>query len=319
MATQQGQEPRTGKRGGSAPALELHLSREVFAAGKRLSGVAVLRLSGPTDLRSVGIAIDGRETPKGAAIAPKFRRSSVFFHRELLLSGREQPQRTSERISQFWNAVLGRNGGTIVSAGEHIYPFSIPLPASLPSSYDGKAGRITYTVTARLLSPLGKSAKVARDTQVVYQPRTQRGRPVALSYPNSNGAVQSSDLRVNLELPGRDVVTGGSIAGRLAIANPNRAPVQEISLTLERCEWVRPSSEKGLIRQPIETMIVTPDDPSADTIALDFTLNVPDGAPATVEGAAISVIWLLKLNLDTDPPVELKMPIAVYRPAPERA
>jgi len=317
MASQQGQ--TAGKENGrsGAPSLELHLSRAMFPTGGHISGVAVLRLSRATDLRSVAVSVDGRETPKPAGLTRKLRRSSVFFHRDLLLSGKEQPRRTGERVSQFWNAVLGRNGGRILSAGEHVYPFTIPLPGSLPPSYDGRAGRITYTVTARMLFPVGSSTKVARDAQVVYQPRSQRGRPIALSYPNANGAVQESELSVNLELPCRDVEAGGSVAGRVSIANPQRTPIEKISLTLESCEWVRPSSEKGLQRELVDSLTITPDDPAAEASKLDFELKVPENAPPTVEGAAISVIWLLKLSLTSTPPVELKTPITVYRPAPE--
>ena len=317
MASQQGQKAGKGNARRGAPSLELHLSRAVCPTGRHISGVAVLRLSRPTDLTSVAISVEGRETPKAAGLARKLRRSSVFFHRDLLLSGGEQPRRTSERVSQLWNAVLGRNGGRILSAGEHVYPFSIPLPASLPPSYDGRAGKITYTVTARMLFPVGNSTKVARDAQVVYQPRSQRGRPIALSYPNANGAVQESELSVNLELPCRDVATGGSVAGRLSITNPQRDPIEKISITLESCEWVRPSSEKELQRELVHSMTIAPDDPAAEVCELDFHLNVPENAPPTVEGASISVIWLLKLSIDAAPPVELKTPITVYRRAAE--
>ncbi len=96
-----------------------------------------------------------------------------------------QSRFASERVAQLWNAFLGRDAGRKLSAGEHTYPFSISLPASLPPSYEGTAGRIDYRVSARVLYPTGGSLKVHKDVPVVYVPRAQRGRPIALSYPGA--------------------------------------------------------------------------------------------------------------------------------------
>jgi hypothetical protein len=305
---------RSGRQG---IALELHLSHTAFVTGKRLSGVVVFRLARPTSIKALTVTVSGRETPSGASLARALRGTSSFFGREVLLSGMEPPRLTSERVSQLWNAFLGRDKGRTLSPGEHTYPFSITLPASLPPSYEGKAGRIGYSVTARAQFPLGGGLRVSADVPVVSAPRTQRSRPIAISYPTEGGTVHAGEVSVNLELPRRSVELGGVIRGHITINNPRRAEISGATVSLETCEWVRLSSDKELQRTRADSAGIRPEDPTAEVIQSDFELTVPaDGVPS-VEGTAISVIWLLKLSIDTSPPLELKTPIAVYAPLPD--
>lgn len=316
MALRQ-QHTEAKQNGRQAAALELLLSHAAFVTGRRLSGVVVFRLSRPTSIRALTVTISGRETPIGASLARTLRRTSSFFAREVLLSGMEPPRLTSERVSQLWNAFLGRDRGRMLSPGEHTYPFSMPLPASLPPSYEGKAGRIGYTVTARVQFPLGRGLRVAADVPVVSVPRAQRGRPIAISYPTEGGTVHAGEVSVNLELPRRSVELGGLISGRVTINNPRRAEIADGTVSLETCEWVRLSSDRELQRTRADSAAIKPSDPTAELIESDFELTVPAGGAPSVEGTAISVIWLLKLYIDTSPPLELKTPITVFAPLPD--
>lgn len=293
--------------------LALHLSRSVFATGKRLSGVVVFRLARPISIRSLTVSVLGKEMPSGFSLT----RGRLFFDREVLLSGMQRPHLTSERLSLFWNTFLGRESGRTLSAGEHIYPFSIPLPASLPPSYEGKAGRIAYTVTACVQFPLVGSIKTSKDVSVAFIPRLHRSRPVALSYPTEGGAVHAGEVSVNLELPRRTVEIGKSITGKFTINNPKRAVIARTIVSLENCEWVRLKSGGELQRSCVDSQEIQPVNTNAESIEGEFSLTVPPGAVPSVEGTAISVIWLLKLYIDTSPPLELKTPITVYAPVPK--
>ena len=304
--------------GSAAPSLELHLSHSAFVAGRRLSGVVIFRLAKPANMRSLSVSIDGREAPSGAAISRALRGNGSFFRREVLLSGMEQPRLTSDRISRFWNAFLGRDTGRTLSAGEHVYPFSIALPASLPPSYRGRAGRIVYTAGAAAQFATGRTLKAAHEAPIVSVPRAGRAQPVALSYPTAGGNVHTADVSASLELPDRAVPLGTKIAGRFAVANPKRAEIKQVTVSLETCEWVRLATRKELERQTLDEWIMKPEDPTAPAIEAEFELATPGGASPTVEGTAISVIWLLKLSIRADPPIELRTPITVFTPVPEQ-
>jgi len=296
----------------AAASLELHLSRSVFATGRHLSGVVVFRVSKPTSIRALTVTIDGRESPIGRSLTRTLRGTSSFFDREALLSGMEEPRFTSERVSQLWNAFLRRDTPRILSPGEHMYPFSLALPASLPPSYSGRAGRIAYTVTARVRYPVGRSLRVSQDVSVAFVPRAHRGRPIALSYPSAGGTVHAGEVNVSLELSRRSVELGNKLRGTFSISNPKQVDITEITVSLEICEWVRLTSDKELHRQMADSRCIRPTDPTAKLIEADFELTVPRDASPTVEGTAISVIWLLKLSINTAPPLELKTPIAVF-------
>jgi len=288
--------------------LELVMSRDVYAAGSRVSGVVVLRPRKPLRIRSLDVTVTGVEFPAAA----KARRSAPFFVRSLLLSGAVAPVSTAERARIAWNAFLGRDQGRRICAGEHIYPFSIPIPASLPPSYCGKAGAINYTVTARMSYPLAGSTTASQEIVVVFVPRQARVRPVAMSYPSANGEVSSSGVSLNLELPDRVIKTGSALHGTFTLANPDRAVVRQVTVSLEVCEWVRAESSKEIHRAVVQSHTFVPEDPTSPEFACDYSLHVPGDAIPTVEGTAISVIWLLKVRIETEPALEFKTPITVY-------
>ncbi len=306
--------PINGHVRNGAPVVELHLCREVFYTGRRLSGVVVLRLSKPVDVRSLTVSVAGDEKPTGAALARALNRGGAFFDRELLLSGALQPRLASDRVSLVWNSVLGRYKGRTLAAGEHTYPFSISLPASLPPSYEGTAGKIEYRATARLLLATGRTIRDSRVIPVVFVPRLHRGRPVAVSYPTADGAVHSTEIEVNIELPDRMVAMGETVQGRMSISNPHGITIPHITASLEVCEWVRLAVDREIQRERVDVAVIKPRIAEASHIEAEFSLRAPKTAPPSIEGTAISVIWLLKLTLDTDPPIEFKTPIVVYSP-----
>lgn len=302
------------RKNGNQPSLELHLGRSVFVTGQHLSGVVIFRLSKSITIRSLVVSVVGNEAPAGETPRQNLLKPTSFFHRDVLLSGSGQPRLTSDRISLFWNSFLGRDKGRALSPGEHAYPFSIPLPASLPPSYDGKAGKIEYTVIAKVQYPLGGSINVSEQAKVVFVPRIHRGRPMAVSYPTAGGTVHDSEIKINLELPRRNVELGSSLKGHFVINNPKNVSITKAVISLEMCEWLRLSTEKVIQRECVDSCEIDMREFSSTNTETDFELLVPNDSPPTIEGTAISVIWLLKLSLDTDPPVEFKTPLTVHAP-----
>lgn len=306
--------PVNGVVANGSPLLELHLGREVFATGNRLSGVVLLRLNKAINIRSLSVSVTGIERPAGASFVRAFKRNGAFFEREQLLSGALKPRLVSDRASLLWNAILQRNMGRTLSAGEHTYPFSITLPASLPGSYEGRAGRIDYRVTARLQPVLGRAIRAWGVVPVVFVPRMHRGRPVALSSSAPDDEAQSTDTNMTIELPEHAIAMGGKVEGRFAIANPRGLEIPRVTASLEVCEWVRLAVDKEIERHRVDEAVIKPEDPTASSVEAEFSLRLPDNAPPSIDGTAISVIWLLKLTLDTTPPTEFKTPITVYQP-----
>jgi hypothetical protein len=298
---------------GGMPSLELHLGRSVCATGRQLSGVVLFRVSKQTSIRSLTVSIVGCESVSGKSLPRAIRKPISFFEREVLLTGRTMPMFRHERMSRLWNEFLCREPGRILSEGQHMYPFSLHLPASLPPSYHGSAGKIDYTVTARIEFPLGQYVDVTKEIPVVFVPRSQKNTPVALSYPTAEGSVQTGGISINVELMQKCVEIGNRLTGRFVIANPRRIPIKEITASLENCEWVRGAVNKEISRSVVESMVIEPENPASGFIEGRFELRVPDNAAPTVEGTAISVLWFLKIYLNSEHPLEFKAPITVYK------
>ncbi|MCX8053667.1 MAG: hypothetical protein N3B12_07645 [Armatimonadetes bacterium] len=294
--------------------LELSLSRKALAGAQRLSGVVVLRLKKPINIRSLVVSFEGRETPARTSVSKPLRGGTPFFSRDVLLTGTQRPRLRSDRISQYWNALLGRDTGRTLSEGEHIYPFSIPLPASLPATYDGKAGKIGYTASAQVRFATGRTLKTSCEVVVSSIPRAGRPLPFALSYPTANGNVHTESVSADLQLVDRAIPLGSEIAGHLVITNPKKARIRQVRASLECCEWIRQTAHREIHRRTVDEWSIKPADEHDSRIESEFRLAAPADAPPTIEGTAISVIWLLKLTIDADPPIEIKAPVITYAP-----
>lgn len=314
MVTENDQLRARVKPSDTMPSLELHLSRNTFTAGLQLSGVVVFRLSRPTNIRALVVSVAGREVASGASLRDAIRRPAWFFQREVLLTGRDQPRFTSERISQYWNAFLGRDLCRTLSEGEHTYPFSIPLPASLPPSYKGKAGTIDYVVAARVYFPMGRSVQIATEVPVGLVRRAPSAGPVAVSYPEAGEAPSAEDVNVSMEIPAGGAELGKPVSLRFTITNPKQVAIERMMVSLEVNEEVRAGTRKELDGRCVDFRIIKPEDPNAALVDASIELMVPRNASPTVESAAVSVVWFLKLHLNTTPPLEFKMPVMVYSP-----
>ena len=57
----------------------------------------------------------------------------------------------------YSNILLATDTATELSVGNHEFPFSVPLEANIPSSFEGKHGHVRYKVTASIDDPQKKT------------------------------------------------------------------------------------------------------------------------------------------------------------------
>ena len=310
-------QPNARPNGGRTPSLELHLGNAAYAGGQRLTGVATLRAAKPICIRELTVSLEGSETARGPRLPRSLRKPMSFFRREVLLSGMVQPAFAAEQASLWWNAFLGRDKGHCVAYGEHIYPFSILLPASLPPSYSGSAGSVGYTVAARLRFPLGNSIRASGDVLLAAGARAPMDCPVNLDYPDDYETGQSPNLRFSLVLPSRAVESGGVLAGQVNVDNPDHLEIPSIGVCLQRRESVA-SFEKAAQWDWVVSTQSAPVPTASAAMQHSFGLRVPEDAAPTVDGTNVSVEYILKVVLNTDTRFECATPITVCRPLPDR-
>lgn len=304
-----------GDQKNTGPSLELFATRNAFAAGALLTGIIVLRSERPLSLFRLKVLVEGLEIPE-CGILRKFRNQPLFFAREWFVSGIRAPLTTYERLSFFWNCFLGRIRGKNISAGEHIYPFAVHLPSSLPPSYSGSAGAVEYRVTAQLQRILARPVNVSRVVNVVSVPRVEPVQPLVLVYPSRQGVAKKLPLKVNLEVENPQVSVGGKIRGRFEISNVERVPIREVSATLEVYEWLRGVGTGKTGHMIADRFSMASEVLQNDHISCEFEMQVPSDAAPTVEGTVIRVSWILRLLVESEPPVELKAPLRVFAALP---
>ena len=62
-----------------------------------------------------------------------------------------------EQYLDYSDILLATDATTELSVGDHEFPFSVPLEANIPSSFEGKHGHVRYKVTATIDDPHKKT------------------------------------------------------------------------------------------------------------------------------------------------------------------
>ncbi|MCX6343687.1 MAG: hypothetical protein NT018_01275 [Armatimonadetes bacterium] len=294
--------------------LEIRLSRRVFTAGGGLSGVVLLKLAKEMDIRSLVVMVKGAEISPGISIRGPKHPPKSFFQRDVLLSGRDQPRFASERIAQYWNAFLKRDTCRVLSVGEYAYPFSIALPTSIPPSCEGKTGRIVYSITARLQFPLGRSQQICFEVPVTFASLELEDEGFSLSHSAVFGGKHATGADICVSLPSRVFALGTSIRGQIMLSNPRNVEMKRMTVSLNVCDGSRSAARGELDLRCVDSMVITPENPSASLITLDFETAIPSDAPSSVEGTSMFVAWSLGVSVESRPPLEIQVPVIVHLP-----
>ncbi|XP_076449352.1 arrestin domain-containing protein 17-like [Babylonia areolata] len=107
----------------------------VFTAGQNVTGTVILRLSKPTRIVNISIKFEGRAKSSwevsGSDSKKHYRAYETYIDENVTLYNSEDEESKHP-------------------AGYHIYPFNVALPASIPSSFEGRRGYIRYQCMAFL-------------------------------------------------------------------------------------------------------------------------------------------------------------------------
>lgn len=145
-----------------------------------------------------------------------------------------------DAFADVWSQQTTPDG--IFPAGNYQYPFTIPLNAArLPSSFEGRDGRIRYDVEARIL----RSGILTPDTKAVARinvvDRVDPGapslqRPVALRMEKTVGCLccESAPVLVTVSMPRTGYCIGEAISMEVEVENGSRSEVRSIIVALQQ-------------------------------------------------------------------------------------
>ncbi|XP_069113549.1 arrestin domain-containing protein 17-like [Argopecten irradians] len=114
----------------------------VFEAGSEIIGNIILNLERPMKMRRITIYFEGKGKAfwdvRSGKHTTKYRGHETYLNHTILVFGG-----------------AGQNSDSAVEhpAGQHVYPFSLHLPSTIPSSFEGRRGYVRYTCKANIDRP----------------------------------------------------------------------------------------------------------------------------------------------------------------------
>ncbi|KOX70634.1 Arrestin domain-containing protein 2 [Melipona quadrifasciata] len=269
---------------------------KIYYSGHQISGNVHLDLDQPTSALGIRLKCKGEAqvyfTDRSAGIRRKFSAFENYLHAETYLVGGCWINRFSSRVDGKEKSVI--TGG--------VYPFSLTLPENLPCSFEGRYGRVRYSIRALL------------DVTTIYRfstniipftvaPILDLNRdplaPLPISVKQSKVYIgQTESLGMSMDLPVRGYVPGQTIPIKIAITNPTTVVVTKIRVVCKKVVTYH-STEKSRKHKEIVVEVEQPVNKDAD--AYDVTFDVPAVPPTgMIHCNIIDVLYTLKVEACVD-------------------
>ncbi|OWF34734.1 arrestin domain-containing protein 17-like [Mizuhopecten yessoensis] len=113
----------------------------VFDAGSEIIGQIIINLERPMKMRRITIYFEGKGKSywdvRSGKHTTKYRGHENYLNHTILVFG------------------SGQSADNVIEhpAGHHVYPFTLPLPSTIPSSFEGRRGYVRYTCKANIDRP----------------------------------------------------------------------------------------------------------------------------------------------------------------------
>ncbi|XP_033185967.1 arrestin domain-containing protein 17 [Bombus vancouverensis nearcticus] len=259
--------------------------QKVCYSGNQISGNVRLDLDEPTSALGIRLKCKGEAqvyfTDRSAGIRRKFSAFENYLHVETYLAGDGKEK-------------------TMITGG--VYPFSLTLPENLPCSFEGRYGRVRYSIRALL------------DVTTIYRfstniipftvaPILDLNRdplaPLPISIKQSKMYIgQTEPISMSMTVPVRGYVPGQTIPIEIVVTNPTTVVVTKIRVVFKKVVSYR-STEKSRKHKEIVVEVEQPVNKDSDTY--DVTFDVPAVPPTgMIHCNIIDVLYTLKVEACVD-------------------
>ncbi|XP_066583042.1 arrestin domain-containing protein 17-like [Prorops nasuta] len=267
--------------------IEIHLdhSHKVFNSGHDISGNVYLSISEPVHAFGIRVKCKGEAqvyfTDRSAGIRRKFYADETYIHKEIYLAGDGKKK-------------------SVVTGG--CYPFSFKLPENLPGSFEGRYGRVRYSIRALL-----DITKVYRfSTNIIpftVSPILDLNLDTHATLPASEQQSkiyvgQTEPINLSMSLPVRGFVPGQTIPIKIIFKNSSGVLVTKLRIVFKKVVTYR-STEKS--RKHKEIVVEIEQQVEKDTETYDVIFDVPAVPPTgMVHCKIINVMYTLKVESCVD-------------------
>ncbi|XP_076241588.1 arrestin domain-containing protein 17 isoform X2 [Calliopsis andreniformis] len=259
--------------------------QQVYYSGHQVSGNVHLDLDEAVSALGIRLKCKGEAqvyfTDRSAGIRRKFSAFENYIHVESYLVGD------------------GKEKSTITGG---VYPFNLTLPENLPCSFEGRYGRVRYSIRALL------------DVTTIYRFSTNiipftvapildlNRDPLALLPINVQQSKvymgQTEPLSLSMSLPVHGYVPGQAIPIKIAMTNNTTVVVKKIRIVFKKVVTYH-STEKSRKHKEIVVEVEQPVNKESD--AYDVTFDVPAVPPTgMIHCNIIDVLYTLRVEACVD-------------------
>ncbi|XP_076388643.1 arrestin domain-containing protein 17 isoform X1 [Megachile rotundata] len=260
-------------------------TQQVYYSGQKISGNVHLDVDEPVSALGIRLKCKGEAqvyfTDRSAGIRRKFSAFENYLHVETYLVGDGKEK-------------------SMITGG--VYPFSLTLPENLPCSFEGRYGRVRYSIRALL------------DVTTIYRfstniipftvaPILDLNRdplaPLPINVQQSKVYMgQTEPLSVSMSLPVHGYVPGQTIPIKIDMNNPSTVALKKIRIVLKKVVTYH-STEKSRKHKEIVVEVEQPVNKNSDTY--DVTFDVPAVPPTgMIHCNIIDVLYTLKVEACVD-------------------
>jgi Arrestin (or S-antigen), N-terminal domain len=287
--------------------LEMRLDRRTVRPGEAVSGTVILELKEPLRARGVRVRLRGEEythVPYGRSTV--YDRRPILDH-EIVLTGNARFASFEEGLVDAWNVLLNRLEYEAIPSGIHEYPFSFPLPADAPPSYDGNCAEVEYRLAASVDVPVWLDLRAQFDLRVAPPANSPGNSPAAIvRYPPPEGVPPIWEdlgspfrpkIRATLELARSRYAAGEKISGQLSVEDAAGARLRGAEYTLVLLEEA--AAEGHSVQSRSEAVHVHPPwlEAYAPDVVMPFELTIPEGVAPTLVRPHFTLQWFLRARL----------------------
>ncbi|XP_076758444.1 arrestin domain-containing protein 17 isoform X2 [Xylocopa sonorina] len=259
--------------------------QKVYYSGHQISGSVHLNLNEPANALGIRLKCKGEAqvyfTDRSAGIRRKFSAFENYLHVETYLVGDGKEK-------------------SMITDG--VYPFSLTLPENLPCSFEGRYGRVRYSIRALL------------DVTTIYRfstniipftvaPILDLNRdplaPLPINVQQSKVYMgQTETLSVTMSLPVHGYVPGQTIPIKIVMNNPTTIVIKKIRVVFKKVVSYH-STEKTRKHKEIVVEVEQPVNKESDTYDVPF--DVPAVPPTgMIHCNIIDVLYTLKVEACID-------------------
>ncbi|XP_076662134.1 arrestin domain-containing protein 17 isoform X2 [Halictus rubicundus] len=259
--------------------------QQVYYSGQTVSGRVLLNVTEPVIVLGIRLKYKGEAqvyfTDRSAGIRRKFSAFENYLHVETYLAGD------------------GKEKSTITDG---VYPFNLTLPENLPCSFEGRYGRVRYSIRALL------------DVTTIYRFSTNiipftvapildlnRDPLAALPIHAQQSKVymgQTEPITISMSLPVHGYVPGQTIPITIVLTNPTTIVIRKIRIVFKKVVSYH-ATEKS--RKHKEIVVEVEQPVSKEFHSYDVTFDVPAVPPTgMIHCSIIDVLYTLKVEACVD-------------------